>query len=291
MTNTANLDQPVGAGKTFLENFIKLVGPQKLAPAILLFRIHQLRNGGIRIEDKRYLVNSREQWAELTGLTERQVKDAIMYLRDRGFIETSQHHYKRKLTLHLRYLEWVVVDAITATQVDVLTATPVDATTATHIEKTPVYTPVETPLTGELPLTEEIGPESKEAEGMPTVKEILGNQSPTTVSGSEPLPLMFVKLYAETTGKFAPTLSVVQKKLLNDFAKKVSPDGKAVMRRCCEHWTEFAASVRQQAGIVTVPEVPKVEFLNKYAHFAKDFMPKAQTKPSGAGMVMPTKKF
>lgn len=142
-----------------------------------------------------------------------------------------------------------------------------------------------------LPPAVEIGPESKEAEGMPTVKEILGSQSPTTVSGSEPLPLMFVKLYAETTGKFAPTLSVVQKKLLNDFAKKVSPDGKAVMRRCCEHWDEFAASVKQQAGIVTVPEVPKVEFLNKYAHFAKDFLPKAQTKPSGKGTVMPTKKF
>jgi hypothetical protein len=103
--------------------------------------------------------------------------------------------------------------------------------------------------------------------------ERLGLAPPASASGKTDLGVLFRELYNLTTEKFPPKLTAGQRKQLDEFADGC-PDGldpRDVLANAVAKWEDFTTEAASAAGLLTVPDVPRIEFLRAHMHIAIDF--------------------
>ena len=72
---------------------------------LLLMRVifwSKQKNGGVELEGHRWVVNALEEWADETGLTRHQVKEAIAALREMNLVATKMAWWHNRWVMHSR---------------------------------------------------------------------------------------------------------------------------------------------------------------------------------------------
>jgi DNA-binding MarR family transcriptional regulator len=258
-----------------------------------------------------------------TGLTGKQVENALSRLRKMGLIQTGQHQFHGRNVMHV---------AVTATCHQALEETdhqspqtgslspPEMVDTVPPNEGTSYTTYKQGGLHGgqqgddEQSLVE--GSEEDEnlgSEGEPAVKKVrhssvkdaIMNATKTSPEAGKKfhkpdsvkaLELTWTKAVADATGKYVPPMTMKDAGLLKHFRTKCPP-GKAeeVLRYAAENWIAFVKQVEADAGIKTTPAEPRLDFLLKHAGVAINMaappksVPKAkqEAKPVGKKATKP----
>lgn len=249
-----------------------------------------------------------------TGLTGKQVENALSLLRKKGLIVTGQHLFHGRNVMHA---------AVTAACQEALeqagqspqmgppsapdtgdSVPPNEGTSYTsykqgeHQGELQGYS--ELPF-GETPVIPEELAEGegklKPVKGFPpkppaakpsSVKEaILAAQNGALKAekkrhkpeGSKGLGLVWAKAVADATGKYVPPLTLKELGLLTHLRNKC-PKGKTedVIRYAVGNWIAFVKRVETEAGIKTTPSEPKLQFLLQHAAIAVNMM--APPKPT-----------
>lgn len=240
-----------------------------------------------------------------TGLTAKQVENALTLLRKKGFIITGQHQFHGRNVMHVAVTaacREALDQAAQSPQIGAPSppglgcSVPPDGGTSYTSYKQGDHQggqqeECELPLTGT--------PESPQefAEGKDKVKkpryssaaEVVANAkslSPT-LSGkmhkpdaSKALELIWNDAVATVTGKFVPPLTMKEIGLLVHLRKKC-PTGKTadVIRYAAENWIAFVKQVEVEAGVKTTPSEPKLQFLLQHAAVAVNMMAPPKPKP------------
>lgn len=241
-----------------------------------------------------------------TGLTAKQVENALTLLRKKELIVTGQHQFHGRNVMHV---------AVTAACHEALEqagqspqsgapsppgsgcSVPPDQGTSYTSYKHGVHQGGQQEEC-ELPLTGITGDAEDFAGGKDKVKkpryssaaEALANAgklSPVTKSkmhkpdGSKALELTWIKAVSGVTGKYVAPLTMKEIGLLTHIRKKCPP-GKAadVIQHAVENWIAFVKRVEAEAGIKTTPSEPKLTFLLQYASVAVNMLypPKVKAK-------------
>jgi DNA-binding MarR family transcriptional regulator len=102
--------------------------------------------------------------------------------------------------------------------------------------------------------------------------ERLGLAPPASAPGKPELETLFRELYKTTTGKFPPKLTAGQRKQLKEFADGCPDElsAHAVLTKAVTEWEDFTVEAASAAGLLTVPELPRIEFLRTHMHVAID---------------------
>jgi hypothetical protein len=224
---------------------------------------------------RKWIAKSREEWGDETGLSLKQVKQALSVLRELHLIETEQHLFGGKNVVFLSVTdrgeqalkgpaEWSLEGPLYIQE----------DTTGSYLEDN----------SGETPsgLTEG-KPDMKLVPGQ-KANEVLQNYQQTKsmqkLHGTGPVENLITVWKVMLPG-YIGEFTLKQKGMLGKFNKQC-PSGKAelVLKAVLKDWVGFAKTVETDAGLFKVPVKPKIEFLLQHASAAVSFA-KTTAEPKG----------
>lgn len=239
-----------------------------------------------------------------TGLSAKQVENALTLLRKKELIVTGQHLFHGRNVMH------VAVTAACHAALEQAGQSPQSGVPSPPGSGCSVPPDQGTSYTSykhgvhqggqqeecELPLTGITGGAKALAEGKDKVKkpryssaaEALANAgklSPKVAGkmhkpdGSKSLELLWVKTVSEATGKYVAPLTMKEIGLLVHIRNKC-PKGKAgdVIRHAVDNWITFVKRVEAEAGLKVTPSEPKLTFLLQYVAVAVNMLYPPKTK-------------
>lgn len=260
------------------------------AAGVLLYRIrfwdqqHKIRRGS-----SWWIVNSREQWAEDTGLTLAQVKHGMAALRNRGFILTEEHLFKSKTHAFVR-----LASGANAQPVGQPETNGSGETAPTNkngvLKGSPEMESGEAVLTDDStnPASGEEDSDSAEEDDMIKVSSVKDVEAAVKAQAIlhkpnkvHTLELIWTAMTVKP-GCFSSPMKVSERGQLGLFIK-ACPAGKApeVLRYVLGHWIAFGKEAGDY-GALNPPKEPVVGVLLKYAPAAVKLWGTSRVKPASA---------
>lgn len=256
-----------------------------LPAAVLLYRITYW-HPKMRVQrgDFRWIVKSREEWCDDTGLTFNQYKRALAFLREAGLVDVERHLFKSKITAHIR-LTQKGVDWSTWTPTDWCKSAPINWSSGE-----PIYMHGDTNIEiqhGVLASSasheedESLKEEGTGEKAMPTVAEYLAGKDKKPTKVKEGTASSLIPVWGKHAGYYVGTMTNKRRGQLSMIAKAL-PEGQAevIVTKVLDEWGLFAAMVKSAAGLSVVPAQPSIDFLLKHVAFAVEFT-KEQKSPVG----------
>ena len=257
---------------------------------LLLMRVifwSKQKNGGVELEGHRWVVNALEEWADETGLTRHQVKEAIAALREMNLVATKMAWWHNR---------WVMHSRLTPRTTAILEGGSAPIGAGGQCQMAPgvsanwhsTYIQGESQgdsfkESSELTLANAItapeenldAGEENDMKKVKSVHEVFDavkaqkfDHKPDSVKALE---FMWKAKVAELTGQ---TIILKAKELgqLKHF-RSVCPAHKAeiVLSRVLDKWVHFAKTVQGEVGLHSTPSNPNIDFLLKYASIAVTF--------------------
>jgi len=243
----------------------------------------------IKHDGRLWVAKSTQDLAFETGLTERQVEDAVSRLRRLGLISTAQHLFQNKNVRHVLVTAKASASlahagAYTPVQTGdptpVQTGDPTPVQTGTHIQgdTTGSYymENSEPPLAGTSEAQGDVLMAGKDAKGK-TIHELMMSSprkdgKPTIAAkakGVMALSQLWKSTVSEVYEQFVPSHTQKQLGQLKNFAAKC-PSRKAdvVLEWALRNWIMFVKSVETATGLKSTPAEPRIEFLLLHAGIA-----------------------
>lgn len=244
-----------------------------------------------------------------TGLTGKQVENALSRLRKLGYIVTGQHLFHGRNVMH------VAVTAACHTALETVAQSPQMGAHSPPELVDPVppnegtsYTSYkqgdhqggqqeecEQALTGDTGGSGELFAEGKTevkkvrpSKVEDALKQLASGSTSSPGAGkklhkpdtSKALELLWVQTVSEATGKYVAPLTMKEIGFLSHIRSKC-PKGKAgdVIRFAVSNWIAFVKAVETEAGIKTTPSEPKLQFLLLHVAIAVNMMAPPKPKP------------
>lgn len=275
--------------------------------AILLYRLaYWQKRTKYEHEGKTWVVMTREQWRDETGLSEKQHRLALALLREKGFVE-----HKRRLHFGIQKA-WI---RLSETGLQALVKRPKGPEHGA--QKGPTETPQKAlpsgptgpygnALEGPIICREIEHGDKKELYSVPkdaggatdmkktrTVEEILAKGLGKKFSPKDntvtDLEFRWKIRVSDVTGDYVPPLTMKQKGQLKLFLDKC-PKGEAglILETTVDNWIAFSKRVGSDSGVKKTPNKPNIDFLLKYVGTAVSFTRDlSKTTEQEASVVMP----
>lgn len=290
--------------------------------AILLFRLLSWKPE-LQHEGRKWVARSHADLSYETGLSIRQVQNALVQLKDGGWITTSRHHFAGKNVLHLM-VTGKALEAISEAG-----GRPILGDAIHQNTQIPTCGNLQVPTHQKLQVPIEQGKEQGSKQGKtvdltvsckppspPDNSGDAGKINPDNSADPKEEPVKVADILAgaklkkdvlhkpdsvfglhhawmtarnaEYGKKYHPPMTGKDKGLYKQLITKFGGEkAQKIVSRIIPRWIEFTKDVEQKAGIKTTPSEPVLPFLVKHVGIAID-MVYAKKSPTNPSVLTPT---